>query len=260
MFSLQQLVRKNIAALESYTSARSEFKGTEGIFLDANENPYGPYNRYPDPLQQLLKQELARQKGVPAANIFIGNGSDEIIDLCLRIFCDPGRDKALTFSPTYGMYAVAAAINDVELVSLPLDNDFRIVYPTLSPLLADERLKMLFICSPNNPTGNGLEGIEKILQQFKGIVVVDEAYIDFSDSPSLISRDQRLPQPHRGANPEQGMGTGRCQDRHCLCTAGDHCFAQQDKAAIQCKYFKPGSSPGSAFRQGSFRSQQKYDP
>lgn len=193
MFSLQQLVRKNILELQPYTSARSEYSASEGIFLDANENPYGTCNRYPDPLQQAVKEKLATLKSIPAGNIFIGNGSDEVIDLVFRIFCRPGIDKAMIFTPTYGMYEVAAAINDTALIKVPLDEHFQIDLTTLLPLLEKEQPKLLFICSPNNPTGNCLNGILPVLQQFKGIVVLDEAYIDFADRPSFVSQIEDYP-------------------------------------------------------------------
>lgn len=188
MFNLNSLVRRNILELEPYSSARDEFKGSDGIFLDANENPFGEENRYPDPYQKLLKEKLAEYKVVNSKNIFVGNGSDEIIDLAFRIFCNPGKDKALTFSPTYGMYDVSANINDVDLIKLPLNNEFQIDLETLKPYLKDEDLKLIFICSPNNPTGNLLnkQSIEKVLNQFNGIVIIDEAYIDFSNSESWM--------------------------------------------------------------------------
>ncbi|MES2485785.1 MAG: aminotransferase class I/II-fold pyridoxal phosphate-dependent enzyme, partial [Bacteroidota bacterium] len=170
MFDINTLVRPNILALEPYSSARDEFQGSEGIFLDANENPFGDLNRYPDPLQKQLKQKLAEVKQVPAENIFLGNGSDEIIDLCFRIFCEPGKDKAMTFTPTYGMYEVSANINNVELIKVPLDENFQIDENYAIPNSESEKLKLIFICSPNNPTGNILNAVEKIIQNFKGIV------------------------------------------------------------------------------------------
>lgn len=188
MFNLNNIVRPNILALQPYSSARDEFKGTAKVYLDANENPFGTLNRYPDPLQKQLKQRLAEIKGVNPENIFIGNGSDEAIDLCYRIFCEPGQDRALTFTPTYGMYKVSADINNVMLDEVALNEDFQIDADKVLPLLSDENLKLVFVCSPNNPTGNSINGIELLLQNFKGIVVVDEAYIDFSERPSLVNR------------------------------------------------------------------------
>lgn len=188
MFSLEKIVRPNILALKPYSSARDEFKGTATAYLDANENPFGTLNRYPDPLQKQLKDKLAKIKSVSAENIFVGNGSDEAIDLCFRIFCEPVKDKALTFIPTYGMYKVSADINNVSLIEAPLTDDFQIDIDTALPLLKDEQLKLVFLCSPNNPTGNILNDVETILQNFNGIVVVDEAYIDFANAASLSQK------------------------------------------------------------------------
>lgn len=192
---IQALVRKNIQALAPYSSARDEYSGKEGIFLDANENPFGIYNRYPDPYQPALKEKLAELKNISTKQIFIGNGSDEAIDLAFRIFCEPGKDKALTFVPTYGMYEVSANINNVELIKLPLDEDFQMDRNLLQPYFSDPNLKLIFICSPNNPTGNLLrtEDIEFILKNFNGIVLIDEAYIDFCDQPSFIQKINEYP-------------------------------------------------------------------
>lgn len=189
MIDIENIVRPNILELKPYSSARDEFTGEEGIFLDANENPYGQLNRYPDPYQKELKQRLAVLKGVDSNNIFVGNGSDEVIDLAFRIFCSPGFDKALTFSPTYGMYDVSAAINNVELIKLPLNQEFQIDIEKLQPYFNENSIKLMFICSPNNPTGNLMNksDIEFILNNFKGIVIIDEAYIDFAQPDSLIS-------------------------------------------------------------------------
>ncbi len=186
MFNLKSLVRPNILALKPYSSARDEFKGSEGVFLDANENPYGTLNRYPDSYQTELKNKLSTFKNIPTKNIFIGNGSDEIIDLIFRVFCNPGVDKALTFTPTFGMYQVASDINNIELIKSPLNDDFQVNIENLKPYLKDEKLKLIFICSPNNPTGNCFNetDVEFILNEFKGIVIIDEAYIDFSDKKS----------------------------------------------------------------------------
>lgn len=189
MINIENLVRPNILELKPYSSARDEFTGEEGIFLDANENPYGELNRYPDPYQKHLKQKLASLKGVNTNNIFVGNGSDEVIDLAFRVFCSPGFDKALTFSPTYGMYDVSSAINNVELLKLPLNQEFQIDLEKLQPYFHDNSIRLMFICSPNNPTGNLMNksDIEFILNNFKGIVIIDEAYIDFAKADSLIS-------------------------------------------------------------------------
>ena len=195
MTDLEKLIRPNILKLSPYSSARDEFKGNASIWLDANENPFGTWNRYPDPYQRELKQLLAERSGLDANCHFLGNGSDEIIDLLFRIFVRPGIDKALTFSPTYGMYRVSAEINDAELIELPLDADFQIDLHSTLPYLDDHNLKLLFICSPNNPTGNLLRtaDIEAMLNRFGGIVVIDEAYIDFADTQSWNQRLTEFP-------------------------------------------------------------------
>ena len=188
MISLEQLVRPNIWKLAPYSSARDEYSGKEAhVFLDANENPYnGPYNRYPDPLQRELKSLLKKVKGVPEEMIFLGNGSDEAIDLAYRVFCNPGRDNVVAIAPTYGMYQVCADINDIEYRQVLLDENYNF---KAADLLAacDEHTKMIWLCSPNNPTGNSLnrDEILKVIEGFEGIVIVDEAYIDFSQQMSL---------------------------------------------------------------------------
>ncbi len=188
MIDLEKLVRKNIKDLKPYSSARDEYTGNGGIMLDANENPFGAQNRYPDPYQRELKTTIALQKEVSVENIFLGNGSDEIIDLCFRVFCEPKKDKALQFTPTYGMYKVSADINDVEMDSLELNEEFKIPLDLLKVKLQDPSLKLIFICSPNNPTGNSIDenDIRFILEQFNGIVILDEAYIDFSSKSSFL--------------------------------------------------------------------------
>ncbi len=190
---LKNLVRKNILNLKPYSSARDEFQGENGIFLDANENPFGELNRYPDPYQRKIKEKLSERYQIPTENIFLGNGSDEVIDLAFRIFCEPGRDKVLTFSPTYGMYEVSANINDIELINLDLNADFQIDLESLKPYFADENLKIIFICSPNNPTGNSIKNIQYILENFNGMVFVDEAYIDFSPEESFRNQIKNYP-------------------------------------------------------------------
>lgn len=189
MSKTDNLVRKNIRELVPYSSARDEFRGSEGIFLDANENPYGTLNRYPDPYHMKLKSAVSKLKDLSPENIFFGNGSDEVIDLIFRIFCNPGVDKALTFTPTYGMYEVTAAVNDITIIKVPLDSNFNIDPEKTLQLLNDENIKIIFICSPNNPTGNSFERetILELLEKFRGIVVIDEAYIDFSSNASFIS-------------------------------------------------------------------------
>ena len=190
---IKNLVRKNILNLKPYSSARDEFEGENGIFLDANENPFGELNRYPDPYQLKIKQKLSELNQIPSENIFLGNGSDEVIDLAFRIFCEPKKDKVLTFSPTYGMYEVSANINDVELINVDLNNDFQIDLETLKPYFEDDNLKIIFICSPNNPTGNSIKNIKYILENFNGIVFIDEAYIDFSPEESFTNQIKNYP-------------------------------------------------------------------
>ncbi|MDQ8750151.1 histidinol-phosphate transaminase [Elizabethkingia miricola] len=192
-FNLENLVRPNILKLKPYSSARDEYKGSTGVFLDANENPFGTLNRYPDPYQKEVKEKLSALKSIPVTQIFLGNGSDEVIDLVFRIFCTPGRDKALVFTPTYGMYEVSANINDTELLQLPLNSDFQIDKESILPFLTDENLKLIFICSPNNPTGNSIENVDFILENFNGIVFVDEAYIDFSAQKSWAEKLSQYP-------------------------------------------------------------------
>lgn len=186
---VMRLVRKNISVLAPYSTARDEYKGVLGIFLDANENPFdNGYNRYPDPRQQKLKSLLAEIKSMPVEQIFIGNGSDEAIDLCYRIFCEPRIDNVVTIAPTYGMYRVAADINDVEVREVPLGADFSLPVEQLLSK-CDEHTKLMFVCSPNNPSGNiyPIEQIRTLLERFTGVLVVDEAYIDFSDKPSVAT-------------------------------------------------------------------------
>ena len=190
---IKNLVRKNILSLKPYSSARDEFEGENGIFLDANENPFGELNRYPDPYQLKIKQKLSELNQISTENIFLGNGSDEVIDLAFRIYCEPKKDKVLTFSPTYGMYEVSANINDVELINLELNKDFQIDLENLKPYFEDENLKIIFICSPNNPTGNSIKNIKYILENFNGIVFIDEAYIDFSPEESFRNQIKNYP-------------------------------------------------------------------
>ncbi len=192
-FDIEKLVRENIQKLKPYSSARSEYRGNADVFLDANENAYGSplaenFNRYPDPLQWQLKQQISKIKGVPPQNIFIGNGSDEVIDLAFRIFCEPKKDNVIICPPTYGMYKVCANINDVEAREVLLTPDFQLdVEGILS--VVDEHTKMIFMCSPNNPTGNDLNrmDIELLLNNFQGVVLIDEAYINFSMQKTFIS-------------------------------------------------------------------------
>lgn len=193
MFELDKIVRKNIRTLKPYSSARDEYKGKQGAFLDANENPFGSpldtnYNRYPDPLQLDVKEKLGKIKGLPIQNIFLGNGSDEAIDILFRAFCEPGIDNAIICPPTYGMYEVSANINNIKIIKVPLTSeefqlDTENILKSINP-----NTKLIFICCPNNPTGNGVKwnSIKTILQNFSGIVVIDEAYINFASYRSLI--------------------------------------------------------------------------
>ena len=193
---MKELVRPNIWSLSPYSCARGEFSGTASVFLDANENPYnGPYNRYPDPVQRELKGKIAQLKEVPEECIFLGNGSDEAIDLVFRVFCNPQVDNVVAIEPTYGMYRVAADINAVEYRAVTLDETYRFSAESLLEAV-DEKTKAVFICSPNNPTGNSfpVEEIEKLLNGFQGIVVIDEAYGDFSTQPTFRKRLKEFPQ------------------------------------------------------------------
>ncbi|MBO5718441.1 MAG: histidinol-phosphate transaminase [Bacteroidales bacterium] len=192
---INQLLRKNIAALSPYSCARDEFEGEASVYLDANENPYNaPYNRYPDPLQKALKEKIAALKGLRPEQIFLGNGSDESIDLAFRAFCEPRLDNVLAIAPTYGMYKVCADINDVAYREHLLDADFQF---KAEDLLArcDEHTKLIFLCSPNNPTGNSLcsSEIVKVIENFQGLVMLDEAYIDFSSQDSFCSLLDKYP-------------------------------------------------------------------
>lgn len=201
MFDLNKLLRENIKKLVPYSSARDEYKGTEGIFLDANENAFGSpvdmevegqelqLNRYPDTLQIAVKEKLGKIKGLPIENIFLGNGSDEAIDIIFRAFCNPGKDNVIFCPPTYGMYQVCANINDVEVIKVPLKPEtFELDTDAILKAI-NANTKLIFICSPNNPTGTEvkLESVKKILENFNGVVVVDEAYINFARYRTFIS-------------------------------------------------------------------------
>ncbi|RRB07420.1 histidinol-phosphate transaminase [Larkinella rosea] len=209
MFDLNTVLRPHIQTLTPYSSARDEYTGKEGIFLDANENAFGStldgskvddvaseehYNRYPDPHQLAIKAKLAPIKGVRPGQIFLGNGSDEPIDLLVRATCTPGQDSILILPPTYGMYEVSAAINDVTLIKIPLTPDFQVDVPAVLSAI-QPRTKLLFVCSPNNPTGNLIDSrdIKTLLANFNGLVVVDEAYIDFADTQSFTSLLDQYP-------------------------------------------------------------------
>ncbi|WP_266205726.1 histidinol-phosphate transaminase [Pontibacter kalidii] len=199
MFNLKDIIRPNVLKMKAYSSARDEFKGAASVFLDANENSLGSlagdkYNRYPDPHQRKLKTRIAELKGVQPEQIFLGNGSDEAIDLLFRMVCRPGQDSMLHLPPTYGMYEVSANLNDVALQAVQLTDDFQL--PVEEVLLnVKPTTKIIFICSPNNPTGNLIEpeSISELLRAFNGLVVIDEAYIDFADARSWTSRLQEFP-------------------------------------------------------------------
>lgn len=199
MFDPKTLLRAHLKDLVPYSSARDDYKGTQGVFLDANENPFGSitsenWNRYPDPYQSKLKNKIGEVKGVSASNIFVGNGSDEPIDLLFRAFCEPGIDNVIINPPTYGMYKVSADINNVEAKEVLMTGNFDLDVDALLDAI-DAQTKIIFICSPNNPTGNDvtLSKIDSVLNSFKGLLVVDEAYIDFSDRPSYINRLKEFP-------------------------------------------------------------------
>jgi histidinol-phosphate aminotransferase len=199
MFDLDNLVRENIKRLVPYSSARKEFAGSAQIFLDANENSFGSpiaadYSRYPDPLQREIKEKVAEGYGIGPDRIFVGNGSDEAIDLVIRIFCEPGQDEVMVLPPTYGMYEVSAAINDIGIKRVNLTADFKLDLDAVQAAI-DGKTKVIFFCSPNNPTGNRMcrETMIEVAQNFNGIVVVDEAYIHFSGERSLVSENRDLP-------------------------------------------------------------------
>ncbi|MDZ7650043.1 MAG: histidinol-phosphate transaminase [Cytophagales bacterium] len=196
MFELEKWVRKNVLKLKPYSSARDDFKGTASVYLDANENPHTAlYNRYPDPHQHKLKQKIsALKKGIPVNQIFLGNGSDEPIDLMIRAFCEPGIDNVLIPQPTYGMYTVSAEINNVAIKIVKLTADFDLDVESIKKSWNDHT-KLIFLCSPNNPSGNllSVDKIIQILKDFKGIVIVDEAYIDFTNFPGFIPMLNQFP-------------------------------------------------------------------
>lgn len=198
-FNVNDLVRANVKKLVPYSSARDEFKGEANVFLDANENSLGSpvtkwYNRYPDPHQEKIKEKLAVIKGTPSRNIFLGNGSDECIDLLFRAFCNPGRDNVIICPPTYGMYQVSADINDIEVRSAPLLDNFQLDLVHMETLV-DDFTKIIWLCSPNNPTANSInrEDIELVLNNFPGLVVIDEAYINFSRHRSFVQELAEYP-------------------------------------------------------------------
>src|SRR6476661_3091362 len=185
-FNINNILRENIKNLVPYSSARDEFKGEASVYLDANENSFGSplgesYNRYPDPLQLVLKQKISSIKGAPPRNIFLGNGSDEAIDILFRAFCEPGKDNVIIVPPTYGMYEVSANINAVAVQKVQLTTDYQLNMEGIAEAI-NPQTKLIFICSPNNPTGNSIdrENIETLLANFNGLVIIDEAYINYS--------------------------------------------------------------------------------
>ncbi len=195
MFDLQKVLRDNIKNLEPYSSARDEFQGEASVFLDANENPFNnTLNRYPDPLQHELKLKIGKQKNIHPENIFLGNGSDEPIDLSIRAFCEPGHDNIISIKPTYGMYKVSADINGVKFNEVLLSDDFNVNADAVLEKI-DSNTKLIFLCSPNNPTGNSLNraDISKIISEFDGIVILDEAYIDFSNQIGFLQELENCP-------------------------------------------------------------------
>jgi len=192
MFNINNILRENIKNLTPYSSARDEFQGEASVYLDANENAFGSpleqnYNRYPDPLQYEVKKRLSKIKGVPPRNIFLGNGSDEAIDILVRAFCNPGVDNVILVPPTYGMYEVSANINDIKIKKVPLTEEFQLNLEGIAEAI-DNHTKLIFVCSPNNPTGNSMnrDDVETLLANFNGLVVVDEAYINFSRQKTFI--------------------------------------------------------------------------
>ena len=193
--NISNLLRKNIQNLKPYSSARDEYSGDAMVFLDANENPFNePYNRYPDPLQKELKQKISELKNIPANQIFLGNGSDEPIDLLIRAFCEPGIDNIITINPTYGMYQVAADTNNVEVIKVSLTADFELE-PAKILQAVNKNSKLIFLCSPNNPSGNSLNknAMLEIIQNFNGLVIIDEAYIDFAPGKSFLPELHKYP-------------------------------------------------------------------
>lgn len=201
MFKIDQIIRPNIKSLTPYSSARDEFKGAAEIFLDANENSlgsslseYNNLNRYPDPLQVVVKEAIGKLKKVAPESIFLGNGSDEAIDILFRAFCTPGKDNVVILPPTYGIYEVAAKINDVAIKAIPLTTQYQLNVEAIAAAI-DNNTKLIFVCTPNNPTGGTIRrsDIENLLNSFNGIVIADEAYIDFADTPGLLADLSKFP-------------------------------------------------------------------
>ncbi len=232
-FNLNNITRENVKGLKPYSSARDEYisDGSEMVFLDANENPYeNGVNRYPDPQQRSLKTVLANQKGVDTENILLGNGSDEVLDLLFRAFCEPKEDNIISLPPTYGMYKVLSGINNIENREVLLTDDFQ---PNVEEILkvVDANSKMLFICSPNNPTGNSISvsNSTRLLKAFSGLVVIDEAYIDFSPHESWVSKLSEF----KNLIITQTLSNGRNSIGNLYRFQRDHIRFKQNQAALQ---------------------------
>ncbi len=228
MFSIDNILRENIKNLIPYSSARDEYQGEASVFLDANENAFGSpleqqYNRYPDPLQYHVKKRLSEIKGLPVRNIFLGNGSDEAIDILFRSFCNPGVDNVILVPPTYGMYQVSANINDIAVKNIPLTEDFQLNLEGIAEAI-DKNTKLIFICSPNNPTGNSINraDVETLLTNFNGIAVVDEAYINFSRQKTFIQELTEYGNLVVLQTLSKAWGLSRFTPGHGLCQRRDH--------------------------------------
>ncbi len=254
VFNIQNLVRENVKNLKPYSSARDEYvsNGTQMIFLDANENPFdNGVNRYPDPHQRALKELLVERKGINYENLLLGNGSDEVLDLIIRAFCEPKLDNVITLPPTYGMYQVLASINNVENREILLTEDFQ---PDVDGILnaVDKNSKIVFLCSPNNPTGNSfdLNLIERLLQKFMGLVVIDEAYIDFSERPSMARNLAKY--PNLVVIQTLSKAYGMAGIRLGLCIASKEIIATLQK-------IKPPYNINELTQQRAFRRIQDFD-
>ena len=251
MKDLKNLVRPNVWNMKPYSSARDEFQGNASVFLDANENPFNrPYNRYPDPLQWELKKKIAEIKGVKRESIFLGNGSDEPIDLIIRAFCEPSIDSVVSIDPSYGMYEVAANVNNVEFRKIKLDEKFDLDTDSLLEA-ADDWVKVIFLCSPNNPTGNNLsrDRLYKVLNTFQGIVVIDEAYVDFSIEPSFLGELDKFPNLIVLQTMSKAWGA-----------AGIRLGMAFDQISVQCKSADSGTCLVYARKQGTDGKPTSFDP
>ena len=232
--------------MKPYSSARDEFHGEAEVFLDANENPYpSPYNRYPDPLQWKVKEKLAGMKGVKPSQIFLGNGSDEPIDLIIRAFCEPNQDSILITEPTYGMYKVSAEVNAVNVQQVLLTPEFDLDLDAI-PNTFDATTKVIFLCSPNNPTGNLLsrDKITEVLKRFYGLVVIDEAYVDFTKSKSFVQDLKKTSEPRCVTDVLKSLGTCGPQTRDVLRFRRNRQHPEQDQISIQRQHTHAGTGPG----------------